>query len=131
MNREKFKQRIKKYINKYGKPVCAYFYDDCSLVLEYTDSETGLSILSDETFDYWENNVLIGKDSLEEEYEKLFEELGIDCPVIDIEYRDNEDSLDSIEDELFEYCLGNSKLMDKLDKMSKTEKIEWYNELKH
>ena len=129
MNREEVKQNIKKYIDEHGEPVCAYFYNDCRLVLEYTDSETGLSILSNETFKYWEDNVLIGKNLLKENYEKIFEELGIDCIVMSIENRDLEESLEFIEDELYEYCSGNSKLLDKLNRMSKIEKVNWYSKI--
>ena len=129
MKREEVKEKIKKYIEEHGEPIGGYYYDDCHLVLEYSDSETGLNILSDETFKYWEDNALIGKYVLKEEYEKLLKEIGVDCIVLPYEYGYDEDSLDFIENQLDEFCFGIPELETKFEKMSNAEKVQWYNEL--
>ena len=127
--RELLKKEIKEFIEQNGIPSCAYFYDGCELVFDYYDQNTGLTQLSNKTFNYWEDNMLIGKYAIADEYEKLLKELGLNIGVYSMQDREEGESVDGIEDFLFEYCLGNKELMDKLNKMTIAEKKAWYDEL--
>ena len=44
-------------------------------------------------------------------------------------YKGQKSIRNGIEDFLFEYCLGNKELMNKLNKMTIAEKKAWYDEL--
>ena len=84
---DRVKDEIRNYINEKGKPSVVYFYDDCSVALSYTDAVSGVEFLSDKTFDYWEENVFIGTNRIQEEWMNLFNELGVIVPVCPIECR--------------------------------------------
>ena len=127
--REKVKKKIKEYIEMNGTPDVAYFYDGGELTFEYTDEESGLGILSNETFNYWGEKGLYGKRVFQEDYEALLEEIGILCPVCSLQDRDESEGIDSIEDFLFEYCIGNKELTDKFYKMTAAEKVAWYEKI--
>lgn len=73
--------------------------------------------------------MLIGKYAIADEYEKLLKELGLNIGVYSMQDREEGESVDGIEDFLFEYCLGNKELMNKLNKMTIAEKKAWYDEL--
>lgn len=81
------KDEIRNYINENGKPSVVYFYDDCSVALSYTDAVSGVEVLSDKTFGYWEETVFIGTNRIQEEWMNLFDELGVIVPVCPMEYR--------------------------------------------
>lgn len=128
--REDIKREIIKFINENGKPDVGYFFDGGELVFEFIDEETQLGVLSDKRFDYWgEKEEINGEKIIKKDYETLFKELNLDIPIFCMTERDTDCGIDSIEDFLFEYCLGNKSLMDTLNKMSNTEKIAWYNEI--
>ena len=129
VERNKVKEQIKKYIEENGMPEVAYYYDGGELTFEYIDEETNLGILSNEIFNYWGKSGLYGKRVFMEDYEKLLEELNINIPVLSLQDRDESEGIDSIEDYLFEYCLGNKELMDKFYKMTNAEKKAWYDEI--
>lgn len=123
LTREKIKKEIQEFIEKNGKPVNAYYYDGCELAFDYEDKQTGLCELSNKYFDYW------GGDDVGYDWEELLEELGINCSVLPIEYREESEGIDSIKDFLFEYCIGNKELVDKFYKMTNEELKAWYDEI--
>lgn len=85
MEREKLKTKIKRFIELNGEPDGAYYYDDCVLVFEYNGK------LASTKFDFWEENVLIGKNALVDMWSELLKEIGLCITIISILYYEDED----------------------------------------
>lgn len=98
--REEVKKQIESYLKKHelmNREVAeAYYYDGCELVFTFYNPKNEKNYLGNTTFNYWKENVMVGKNFIQEEWEKLLEELGIRVPVNTMQYCEYSDYINLI-----------------------------------
>ena len=98
--REEVKKQIESYLKKHelmNREVAeAYYYDGCELVFTFYNPKNQKNYLDNTTFNYWKENVMVGKNFIQEEWEKLLEELGIRVPVNTMQYCEYSDYINLI-----------------------------------
>ena len=84
--REQVGQEIRDFVQQKGRPSTAYYFDDCYLAFAYYDDAREREELDSASFAYWEEDVIVGKYYLEEQWTGLLNELDLSIPIFPAEY---------------------------------------------
>ncbi len=126
MNKELEQRKIvKKEIEIYLKmhksmnrePESAFFYDGSQLVFVLYDTNTQKSYLGSNVFSYWETKGIIGKRLLEDEWESLLKEIGLNMVVNEMTYFDeiyDEENYERLSTDDFYIDLNNTNFTTEL-----------------